>query len=237
MFGFSCLAAATAAAAPSPKPQPLQGTQSLRPLTVDLRRLYPKLEGRWRGIDGAGYLRYGQGYRPATIFLAAPDEAGEDSAPATSPAAALPQAADGVFRLRRGEVDFEQRLLGASRAPALREKGLLRYPNAYPHTEALYVADGASVRRYFLLSDAKAPTRFYSSVLLRGGRLAEDPGRGLTVIDGSGAAALLFAPPRVHDAQGRVREASWTVHGGRRGRYTVVLGFDPQGLVYPLLVE
>jgi hypothetical protein len=231
LLGLLCLPAAAAAAVH------LEGAQTLRPLTVDLRRLYPKLEGRWRGIDASDYMRFGSGYRPATIFLAAPDEGGEASAVTETASAALPQAANGVFTLRRGEVDLQQRLLGASSASALREHGLLRYPNAYPHTEALYVADGASVQRYFLLSDPKAPTRFTTAVRLRGGRLAEDPGRGLAVLDDSGAPAIRFAPPRVFDAEGHVRAANWTIHGGRRGRYTVEVGFDPTGLTYPLLVE
>lgn len=218
------LAALFLAAAPA---SAQEGRELLRPLAVDLRRLYPDLIKRWDEAELGRYARTREGFRPVTGFLAQPD----------LPRVAMPTRASGVVSIRRGKVTVKERLLGAKPAPGLVEGGLLRYRGSYDHTETLYVAGEASARPSFLLTDPAAPTRIASEVSVRGGRLDREAGGGLSVRDASGAPALSLGAPVVRDAKGRRRRATWSLTGGAKGDYTVVLTFDPSGLAYPLLVQ
>lgn len=194
---------------------------TLRPIAVDLRRLYPQLRDRWDRAGESELRRDGRGFLPPGGHLAS----------------VLPSDASRPVRLAQGGVVVEQSLLGARPAPGRAEGGLLRYPNAYRATDALFIADDASVEQLFLLQDPQAPTSFVSLLKVRGGELSVEGDGALAVVDRSGETALRLAPPRVLDARGRTRRGSWTVSRESRGRYRVRLGFDPAGLEYPLLVD
>ena len=203
------------------------GAELLRPLSVDLRRLYPQLASRWDVAETRRYDRTKRGFEPSAGFLAAPD----------SPRASIPAEAGGTLSIRQGRLRVEQRLLGTRAAPAVAEGGLIRFRGAYPHTEALYVADAASVEQLFLLADPRAPTRFVSDVRVSGGRLSAEADGALAVYDEREEPAMRLSPPVVLDAHGRRRRGEWNVRPGRPGAYTVTLSFDPAGLEYPLLID
>lgn len=73
--------------------------------------------------------------------------------------------------------------------------------------------------------------------VMRGGSLALDADGALAVVDRAGWRAYRLAVPQVLDSRGQRRTGVWSLSGGRGGRYRLTMGFDPSGLVYPLLVD
>jgi len=222
------LAAALAAwLAPARPARAEEGSELLRPLAVDLRRLYPDLARRWDAAELGRFARARDGFRPVSGFLAVPD----------APRAELPARASGVESIRRGSVTVRRRLVGAKPAAAVAEAGLLRYRGAYDRTETLFVAGEGAAEPMFLMAGPGSPSTIASAVSVEGGRLRSGRDGGLVVRDARGAAALRLPAPVVTDARGRQRKGTWSLRGGRKGDYTVVLSFDPSGLAYPLLVQ
>ncbi|MEB2311422.1 MAG: hypothetical protein OZ928_06205 [Polyangiaceae bacterium] len=169
--------------------------------------------------------------------LASPGWRRASQEPSRAVGALFSQRADQGFRVSLGasdEVGLTLTPRGARSSSAVLDAGRLAYPDAYPSTDLVAVADDDVVEWMYLLRDEQAPATFSLDVAL-GSQLADlrlDNSGALLAVDAKGEALFRIARPFALDATGARRDAGMEYRDGR-----LTLQLDTTGLTYPVLLD
>ncbi len=151
--------------------------------------------------------------------------------------ARLPAKADGAIEVGLGQAEpFRLRLQPehAAASTVEEEDGRATYRDAWPATDAIYVATPERLEWFLLLRDASAPTELAWQVTLPSGlpRARIEPSGALVFVDGGDNPRLRVPKPFARDANGTRRDAELRFEGGR-----LQVRLDTRGLKFPILLD
>src|SRR5581483_10553135 len=152
-------------------------------------------------------------------------------------AARLPLRADGALRAGIGQSELYGVTLtpvGARPVSIDERDGRAVYPQAYPSTDVVFVADKQRVEWFLLLADGDAPAEFAWRVALPSGlpQVKREPSGALVFADAGGTARLRVPRPYALDAHGIRRDADLDFSDG-----TLRVRLDKSGLTFPILLD
>ncbi len=142
-------------------------------------------------------------------------------------------ALDGTLVVRANSAfPIELRLVGArSSTPRLEGRHVV-FERVLTETDLIVASDGLRVEELVFLASATAPHELDWTIALPEGARVDPEGEGLVVHDIANVARARIEPPFLVDAQGTRRAARLVPMGDG-----VRISFDPQGLVYPVLLD